>query len=70
MQVSAGRPLSAIVLAAGAGTRMRSERPKPLHKLCGRSMLLYVLDALDSCSVSRAVIVVGHGAERVTQDAP
>ena len=61
------RPLSAIVLAAGEGTRMRSTRPKPLHLLCGRAMLLYVLDALAECDTRRAVIVVGHGAERVTK---
>ncbi|MEX1218582.1 MAG: NTP transferase domain-containing protein [Acidimicrobiales bacterium] len=61
------RPLSAIVLAAGEGTRMRSTRPKPLHLLCGRAMVLYVLDALAICDVSRAVVVVGHGAERVTK---
>ncbi len=59
--------LSAIVLAAGEGARMRSTRPKPLHLLCGRAMLLYVLDALGDCETSRAVIVVGHGAERVTK---
>jgi bifunctional UDP-N-acetylglucosamine pyrophosphorylase/glucosamine-1-phosphate N-acetyltransferase len=46
---------------------MRSDRPKPLHLLCGRAMLLYVLDALGDCAVRRAVIVVGHGAERVTK---
>jgi len=61
------RPLSAVVLAAGEGTRMRSTRPKPLHLLCGRAMLLYVLDALGECDTRRAVIVVGHGAERVTK---
>jgi bifunctional UDP-N-acetylglucosamine pyrophosphorylase/glucosamine-1-phosphate N-acetyltransferase len=61
------RPLFAIVLAAGEGTRMRSSRPKPLHRLCGRPMLLYVLDGLRDCAVRRAVIVVGHGAERVTK---
>jgi bifunctional UDP-N-acetylglucosamine pyrophosphorylase / glucosamine-1-phosphate N-acetyltransferase len=61
------RPLSALVLAAGEGTRMRSARPKPLHLLCGRAMLLYVLDALSECSVRRVVVVVGHGAERVTK---
>ena len=61
------RRLSAVVLAAGEGTRMRSSRPKPLHLLCGRAMLLYVLDALADCSVSRVVVVVGHGAERVTK---
>ncbi|MCB1003486.1 MAG: NTP transferase domain-containing protein, partial [Acidimicrobiales bacterium] len=61
------RSLSAIVLAAGAGTRMRSSRPKPLHLLAGRSMLHYVLDSLADCSVERVVVVVGHGAERVTK---
>jgi bifunctional UDP-N-acetylglucosamine pyrophosphorylase/glucosamine-1-phosphate N-acetyltransferase len=61
------RALSAVVLAAGEGTRMRSTRPKPLHLLCGRAMVLYVLDALKGCDVDRAVVVVGHGAERVTK---
>jgi bifunctional UDP-N-acetylglucosamine pyrophosphorylase/glucosamine-1-phosphate N-acetyltransferase len=61
------RPLSAVVLAAGEGTRMRSERPKPLHLLCGRAMLLYVLDSLTDCPIERAVVVVGHGAETVTK---
>jgi bifunctional UDP-N-acetylglucosamine pyrophosphorylase/glucosamine-1-phosphate N-acetyltransferase len=61
------RSVSAIVLAAGEGVRMRSSRPKPLHLLCGRPMLLYVLDALDDCRVGRVVVVVGHGAEQVTK---
>jgi bifunctional UDP-N-acetylglucosamine pyrophosphorylase/glucosamine-1-phosphate N-acetyltransferase len=61
------RSLSAVVLAAGEGTRMRSARPKPLHLLCGRAMVLYVLDSLETSDVDRAVIVVGHGAERVTK---
>src|SRR6266540_353427 len=61
------RSVSALILAAGEGTRMRSSRPKPLHLLCGRAMLLYVLDALKDVTVERAVIVVGHGAERVTK---
>ena len=61
------RRLSAIVLAAGEGSRMRSTRPKPLHLLCGRSMVLYVLDALPAPELDRAVVVVGHGAERVTK---
>ncbi len=46
---------------------MRSARPKPLHLLAGRAMLLYVLDSLAGCSVDRVVLVVGHGAERVTK---
>ncbi|MDQ6614593.1 MAG: NTP transferase domain-containing protein [Actinomycetota bacterium] len=61
------RPLSAVVLAAGEGTRMRSSRPKPLHRLCGRPMVLHVLDALAELDLERAVVVVGHGAERVTK---
>ncbi|MBK9180536.1 MAG: NTP transferase domain-containing protein [Acidimicrobiales bacterium] len=61
------RPLSAVVMAAGEGTRMRSTRPKPLHLLCGRPMLLYVLDAIGPLDVERTVVVVGHGAERVSK---
>jgi bifunctional UDP-N-acetylglucosamine pyrophosphorylase/glucosamine-1-phosphate N-acetyltransferase len=61
------RPLSAVVLAAGEGTRMRSARPKPLHLLCGRPMVLHVLDALAELDVDRVVVVVGHMAERVTK---
>lgn len=59
--------LSAMVLAAGEGTRMRSTRPKPLHLLCGRPMLLHVLAALSGCDINRTVVVVGHGAEAVTK---
>jgi bifunctional UDP-N-acetylglucosamine pyrophosphorylase / glucosamine-1-phosphate N-acetyltransferase len=61
------RPLSAIVLAAGEGTRMKSTRPKPLHVLCGRAMVLHILDALAELPLDRAVVVVGHAAERVTK---
>src|SRR3954452_13850756 len=64
----ATRPLSAIVLAAGKSTRMKSTRPKPLPLLCGPPMVLHILDALAELQlVDRAVIVVGHGAERVTK---
>jgi bifunctional UDP-N-acetylglucosamine pyrophosphorylase/glucosamine-1-phosphate N-acetyltransferase len=59
------RSLSAVVLAAGEGTRMRSTRPKPLHLLCGKPMVLHVIDALAELHVDRVVVVVGHGAERV-----
>jgi bifunctional UDP-N-acetylglucosamine pyrophosphorylase/glucosamine-1-phosphate N-acetyltransferase len=62
-----GRQLSAVVLAAGEGTRMRSARPKPLHRLCGRPMVLHVLDALAELSVARVVVVVGHRADWVTK---
>ena len=44
---------------------MKSARPKPLHMLCGRPMVLHVLDALVELHVDRVVVVVGHSAERV-----
>ncbi len=62
-----GRPLSAIVLAAGHGTRMQSDRPKPLHVLVGKAMVVWVLDALEECAVERVSVVVGHGADEVTK---
>jgi bifunctional UDP-N-acetylglucosamine pyrophosphorylase/glucosamine-1-phosphate N-acetyltransferase len=61
------RPVSAVVLAAGEGTRMRSSTPKVLHSLCGRPMLLHVLDALELLPLDRIVVVVGHAAEHVTK---
>ncbi len=59
--------VSAIVLAAGEGTRMRSTRPKPLHRICGRSMILHVIHALGQLQPTRTVVVVGHRAETVTK---
>ena len=55
----------AIVLAAGKGTRMRSELPKVLFPVCGRPMIEFVLDALETCGVDRRVIVVGYRADHV-----
>jgi len=56
-----------VILAAGEGKRMRSERPKPLHRLCGRPMVLHVLHAVAGLGLDRAVLVVGHGGERVAK---
>ena len=62
------RPLAAVVLAAGEGQRLRSGTPKVLHELCGRPMVLHVVDALAELRVlERVVIVVGYGAERVVE---
>ena len=44
----ASRPLAVVVLAAGLGTRMKSDLPKVLHQVCGRPMLAYVIDAARS----------------------
>ena len=46
---------------------MRSLRPKPLHLLCGRPLLLYVLDALAETPVDRTIVVVGQGAEAIVK---
>ena len=46
---------------------MRSQRPKPLHRLCGRPMVLHVLDALAELDVDRVVVVVGHRGEWVSK---
>ena len=61
------RPLVAVVLAAGEGTRMKSSLPKPLHRICGRPMVLHVLDALGQLPLEKVVVVVGHGLDQVTK---
>jgi len=60
-------PVHAIVLAAGEGTRMRSARPKPLHRICGRPMVLHVVHALEAVRPDRVVVVIGHGGDQVSQ---
>lgn len=59
------RPLFATMLAAGEGTRMKSERPKTLARICGKPMGVHVLDSLRDAGVLDAVVVVGHKAEKV-----
>lgn len=59
--------LAAVVMAAGEGTRMRSSLPKPLHRLCGRPMVMWILDALSGLELSRVVVVVGHGSTKMTK---
>lgn len=59
--------MTAIVLAAGHSARMRSTRPKPLHPLCGKPMLVYVLEALAGAGPDRQLVVVGSAAEQVSK---
>jgi bifunctional UDP-N-acetylglucosamine pyrophosphorylase/glucosamine-1-phosphate N-acetyltransferase len=59
------RPTAVVVLAAGAGTRMRSRTAKVLHPLCGRSLLAHVLTAAAEVRPQHLVAVVGHGREQV-----
>jgi len=60
----------AVVLAAGKGTRMRSELPKPLVPVGGRAIVLRLIDALQAADVADIVVVVGHGAEQVRAALP
>jgi bifunctional UDP-N-acetylglucosamine pyrophosphorylase / glucosamine-1-phosphate N-acetyltransferase len=57
--------VTAVLLAAGQGTRMKSDLPKVLHPLCGRPMLWHVLESLKSAATEKPVVVVGHGAQAV-----
>jgi bifunctional UDP-N-acetylglucosamine pyrophosphorylase/glucosamine-1-phosphate N-acetyltransferase len=60
---------AAIVLAAGKGTRFRSERAKVLHPAAGRSMVRWALEALRPLALDRVIVVVGHQAAEVADEA-
>ncbi len=57
--------LSVIILAAGKGTRMKSDLPKVLHKVAGKSMLAYVIACAMHVTRDNIHVVVGHQAEKV-----
>jgi bifunctional UDP-N-acetylglucosamine pyrophosphorylase/glucosamine-1-phosphate N-acetyltransferase len=59
--------ISSVILAAGQGTRMKSNLPKVLHRLLGRPMAWYALEAARQVTASQPVMVIGHGAEQVRQ---
>jgi bifunctional UDP-N-acetylglucosamine pyrophosphorylase/glucosamine-1-phosphate N-acetyltransferase len=63
--MSESRRCVAVVLAAGQGVRMKSDRPKVLHELCGLPMLAFVLEALRRAGLSDIVVVIGYGAEEI-----
>lgn len=62
-------PTAVCLLAAGKGTRMRSDLPKVLHKIAGLPMLGHALNSAQGCEPSRAVIVTGHQSDRVADAA-
>ncbi len=62
---AASRPIATIILAAGQGTRMKSDVHKVLHPLAGRPMLLHLLAAVDDLGAAARVVVVGARREQV-----
>jgi bifunctional UDP-N-acetylglucosamine pyrophosphorylase/glucosamine-1-phosphate N-acetyltransferase/UDP-N-acetylglucosamine pyrophosphorylase len=58
----------AVVLAAGKGTRMKSDLPKVLCRVADRPMIHFVLDALEQAGIQRQIVVVGHQADAVRQE--
>ena len=63
--MTVSRPAAVVILAAGAGTRMKSQLPKVLHPICGASMLDHVLVAAREISPAEVIVVVGHGRRQV-----
>ncbi len=57
--------LSIVILAAGKGTRMKSNRPKVIHKVAGKPMLQHVVDSARKLKPDQIIIVIGHGADQV-----
>ena len=57
--------LDIVIMAAGKGTRMKSARPKVLHRLAGRSLLQHVVDTASALKADRTVAITGHGAAQV-----
>lgn len=57
--------LSIVIMAAGKGTRMKSARPKVLHKLAGRPMLAHVIGTTSTLQAAQQIVITGHGAELV-----
>jgi len=58
-------PFAVIVLAAGQGTRMRSDTHKVLHPIAGKPMLLHLLDTVEGMGAAKVVVVVGKGREQI-----
>ena len=57
--------IAAIILAAGQGTRMKSDLHKVLHPIAGRPMLMHLVESVDALDPARKVVVVGSGKEQL-----
>ena len=60
--------ITSVILAAGQGTRMKSNLPKVLHPVCGKPMVWHALQAAKDVSPETPVMIVGHGADRVREE--
>ena len=61
---------TAIVLAAGQGTRMKSDLPKVLHKANGKSLIDHVLGNIAAAGISEQIVILGHKSEQIAQSLP
>lgn len=68
MTTTAPEPMAVIILAAGKGTRMRSELPKVMHKIAGESMISHVLHTASSLTPEQIVVVLGSGMDQVAAE--
>lgn len=59
--------ITAVILAAGAGTRMKSKIPKVIHKVCEKPMLQHVIDVAQEVFAEKTIVVIGHGSEKVKE---
>jgi bifunctional UDP-N-acetylglucosamine pyrophosphorylase / glucosamine-1-phosphate N-acetyltransferase len=64
-RMSETNPVAAVILAAGQGTRMKSDRHKVLHPIAGRPMLMHLLASVDALAPAKTVIVVGSGRDQL-----
>jgi bifunctional UDP-N-acetylglucosamine pyrophosphorylase/glucosamine-1-phosphate N-acetyltransferase len=62
--------LAAIILAAGEGTRMKSQTPKVLHTIAGRPMISWVISAVQAVKARPCAVVIGHRAKQVAEALP
>ncbi len=61
------KDLRTIILAAGKGTRMKSDTPKVLHNICGQPIIQYVLDVVKILGAQKTYVVLGHKSELVSK---
>lgn len=59
------KKMMAIILAAGRGTRMKSDTPKVLHEILGKPMISYVTEAVSQVGIKNIVVVTGFGSDKV-----